>query len=218
MVLARAITLIESNLPADGELAARLLDALLPHTGKSLRVGITGVPGVGKSTFIDALGMHLIRRVRRERGGAERRSVEPDLRRQHSRRQDPHGAAGGGASAPSSGPRRRAVIWAAWRGARAKPSCCARRRAIEHPGRDRRRGAVRNRGPVDDGFLPAADAGRRRRRIAGHEARHHRDARRHGHQQGRRRQQARRPSGRASSTRARCTCFPPRPTAGRRAC
>jgi LAO/AO transport system kinase len=60
MVLARAITVIESNLPSDGELAARLLDALLPHTGKSLRVGVTGVPGVGKSTFIDALGMHLI--------------------------------------------------------------------------------------------------------------------------------------------------------------
>jgi LAO/AO transport system kinase len=61
MVLARAITLIESNLPADGDLAARLLDSLLPHTGRALRVGITGVPGVGKSTFIDALGMHLIR-------------------------------------------------------------------------------------------------------------------------------------------------------------
>jgi LAO/AO transport system kinase len=61
MVLARAITLIESNLRADGELAARLLDALLPHTGRAVRVGITGVPGVGKSTFIDALGMYLIR-------------------------------------------------------------------------------------------------------------------------------------------------------------
>ena len=61
MVLARAITVIESKLPADGELAAHLLDALLPHTGRALRVGITGVPGVGKSTFIDALGMHLIR-------------------------------------------------------------------------------------------------------------------------------------------------------------
>jgi LAO/AO transport system kinase len=61
MVLARAITVIESNLPTDGDLAARLLDALLPHTGHALRVGITGVPGVGKSTFIDALGMHLIR-------------------------------------------------------------------------------------------------------------------------------------------------------------
>jgi LAO/AO transport system kinase len=61
MVLARAITVIESDLPADGELAARLLDSVLPHSGHSRRVGITGVPGVGKSTFIDALGMHLIR-------------------------------------------------------------------------------------------------------------------------------------------------------------
>ena len=60
-ILARAITLVESDLPADGDLAARLLDAILPSTGRSRRVGITGVPGVGKSTFIDALGMHLIR-------------------------------------------------------------------------------------------------------------------------------------------------------------
>jgi LAO/AO transport system kinase len=61
MVLARAITVVESYLPADGELAEQLLDRVLPHSGKSQRVGITGVPGVGKSTFIDALGVHLIR-------------------------------------------------------------------------------------------------------------------------------------------------------------
>ena len=60
-ILARAITLIESRLAADAEKAAQLLDAILPHTGKSRRVGVTGVPGVGKSTFIDALGMHVIR-------------------------------------------------------------------------------------------------------------------------------------------------------------
>jgi LAO/AO transport system kinase len=60
-VLARAITLIESRLAADSERAALLLDAILSHTGRSRRVGITGVPGVGKSTFIDALGMHVIR-------------------------------------------------------------------------------------------------------------------------------------------------------------
>jgi LAO/AO transport system kinase len=60
MLLARAITVIESNLPADGDLSAQLLDTLLPHTGRSRRVGITGVPGVGKSTFIDSLGMYLI--------------------------------------------------------------------------------------------------------------------------------------------------------------
>lgn len=59
-VLARAITLVESQLPQDAALAAGLLDALLPYTGNSRRVGITGVPGVGKSTFIDALGAYLV--------------------------------------------------------------------------------------------------------------------------------------------------------------
>lgn len=61
MVLARAITLVESGLAPDQELAAQVLDGILPHTGKSRRAGITGVPGAGKSTFIDTLGMHLIR-------------------------------------------------------------------------------------------------------------------------------------------------------------
>ena len=61
MVLARAITLIESHLPADTDLAAQLLDSVLPHVGKTRRLGITGIPGVGKSTFIDALGTHLTR-------------------------------------------------------------------------------------------------------------------------------------------------------------
>jgi LAO/AO transport system kinase len=59
--LARAITLIESDLPSDNEVAAEILDALLPHTGKSRRVGITGIPGVGKSTFLDKIGMHILR-------------------------------------------------------------------------------------------------------------------------------------------------------------
>jgi len=61
VVLARAITLIESRLAADADKAAQLLDSILPSTGRSRRLGITGVPGVGKSTFIDALGMHIIR-------------------------------------------------------------------------------------------------------------------------------------------------------------
>ncbi len=62
--LARAITVIESVLPADAELAAGILAGILRHagtaTGKSRRVGITGVPGAGKSTFIDRLGMYLV--------------------------------------------------------------------------------------------------------------------------------------------------------------
>jgi len=61
VTLARAITLVESDLPGDADPAARLLDAILPHAGNSRRVGITGVPGVGKSRFIDTLGMHLVR-------------------------------------------------------------------------------------------------------------------------------------------------------------
>lgn len=57
--LGRAITLVESRSPEHVELAQELLARLLPHSGRSRRVGITGVPGVGKSTFIDALGTHL---------------------------------------------------------------------------------------------------------------------------------------------------------------
>ncbi|GAC78268.1 LAO/AO transport system kinase [Gordonia malaquae] len=58
--LARAITLVESTRTDHREAAQRLLLQLTPHAGKSFRVGITGVPGVGKSTTIEALGMHLI--------------------------------------------------------------------------------------------------------------------------------------------------------------
>ncbi len=59
-VLAQAITLIESRDRDDGVLAQALLTRLLPFTGAARRVGITGVPGVGKSTFVDALGMKLL--------------------------------------------------------------------------------------------------------------------------------------------------------------
>jgi LAO/AO transport system kinase len=60
-VLAQAITLIESNRPADAALAQDVLHQCLPHTGNSIRVGITGVPGAGKSSVIEALGLHLTR-------------------------------------------------------------------------------------------------------------------------------------------------------------
>ncbi len=58
-ILARAITLIESNAPAHQELAQQLLARLLPLTGRALRVGLTGIPGAGKSTFVEALGSRL---------------------------------------------------------------------------------------------------------------------------------------------------------------
>jgi LAO/AO transport system kinase len=63
--VARAITLVESTLPAHRARARELMSALLPHSGAAQRVGITGVPGVGKSTFIDALGTHLTASGRR---------------------------------------------------------------------------------------------------------------------------------------------------------
>ena len=56
VILSRAITLIESQLADDKTLAQNLLEQLLPYTGKSIRIGITGVPGVGKSTFIEVFG------------------------------------------------------------------------------------------------------------------------------------------------------------------
>lgn len=59
MILSRAITLIESNAAAHFDMAQQVIQKLLPYTGKSTRVGITGVPGAGKSTFIEALGTKL---------------------------------------------------------------------------------------------------------------------------------------------------------------
>jgi LAO/AO transport system kinase len=58
--LAKAITLIESKLESHRKESQLLLEQLLPKTGTSIRIGITGVPGVGKSTFIEALGLYLV--------------------------------------------------------------------------------------------------------------------------------------------------------------
>ena len=58
--VAKAITLLESTRADHRARADELLNALLPHSGRSLRLGISGVPGVGKSTFIEALGLHLL--------------------------------------------------------------------------------------------------------------------------------------------------------------
>ena len=62
VALSRAITIIESKKDEDKEFAVELIDAIAPETGGSLRIGITGVPGVGKSTFIEFLGTMLIRK------------------------------------------------------------------------------------------------------------------------------------------------------------
>src|SRR5690554_2418684 len=59
-LLSRAVTLVESSLPQHQEMAQEIITQCLPHAGRSVRLGITGVPGAGKSTFIEAMGTHLI--------------------------------------------------------------------------------------------------------------------------------------------------------------
>jgi LAO/AO transport system kinase len=63
--LAKAITLVESRLESHREQAQEILEQVLPHSGNSIRIGITGVPGVGKSTFIEAFGLYLIEQGKR---------------------------------------------------------------------------------------------------------------------------------------------------------
>ena len=79
--LAHAITLVESTRPDHRPLADRLLEILLPRTGRSIRIGISGAPGVGKSTFIESFGLH--------RPGAGHRlavlAVDPSSRRAAAR-------------------------------------------------------------------------------------------------------------------------------------
>ncbi len=60
VLLSRAITLIESKKSDHQALASEIVDKCIPHSGSSLRIGVTGSPGVGKSTFIEAFGMYLI--------------------------------------------------------------------------------------------------------------------------------------------------------------
>ena len=58
--LGQALTLLESNHEKDRTIASELVERCLPHSGNSIRIGISGVPGVGKSTFIESFGTHLI--------------------------------------------------------------------------------------------------------------------------------------------------------------
>lgn len=66
MLLSRALTLVESVLPEDYELAQTVITACMPYTGKAFRLGITGVPGAGKSTFIEAFGMMLVSQMQKK--------------------------------------------------------------------------------------------------------------------------------------------------------
>lgn len=64
-LLSQAVTLVESNLPEHQEIAQQIIERCLPHAGRSIRIGITGVPGAGKSTSIDTFGMHLCKQGRK---------------------------------------------------------------------------------------------------------------------------------------------------------
>ena len=60
-ILSRAVTMVESARPEHQQVAQQIIERCLPYSGKSIRLGITGVPGAGKSTFIESLGMHIIK-------------------------------------------------------------------------------------------------------------------------------------------------------------
>jgi LAO/AO transport system kinase len=119
-VLARAITLVESQRPDDRHLAQSVLIEILPATGRANRVGISGVPGVGKSTFIESLGMLLTTQGQKVAVLAV----------------DPSSVLSGGSilGDKSRMPRLAASLAAfirpspAWGAAPARPCCCARQR------------------------------------------------------------------------------------------
>ena len=62
LAMAKTITLLESKRPEKAELGRAILEELVPNTGGSMRIGVTGAPGVGKSTFIESLGIYLLER------------------------------------------------------------------------------------------------------------------------------------------------------------
>ena len=201
--LGRAITLVESTHRDHQELAQELLTRLLPKAGGAHRVGITGVPGAGKSTFIDALGSDLTASGNRvavlaidpsstRTGG----SILGDKTRMARLAVDEPAFI---RPSPSSG-----VLGGVARATR-ETIVCRGRRLRRRARRDRRRRSVRDHGRQHGRLVPGADAGRRRRQPAGHQEGRARARRRDRRQQGRRRPRARRQGRGAASWPARCT-------------
>jgi hypothetical protein len=184
-MLARAITLVESNAPRHRAQADELIRLIYPHSGKSVRIGISGPPGVGKSTFIDAWGCRLVERGHRiavlaidPSSSINRGSILGDKTRMES-----PGAPSRGLHPPQ--PLQRSP----GRGGAQDP-----RDHLPGGGRGFRRGgggnrggwAERDHGEIHDGPVPAPSTGRFRRRPPGHQEGDHGDRRPDRHHQGRR--------------------------------
>ena len=181
-VLSRAITLIESQSPLHEDKAQEVLQRLLPRTGKAKRIGITGSPGVGKSTLIETLGCQLTEQghavavlaidpTSKRSGGSilgDKTRME-NLSRQARAfiRPSPSGDTVGGVARRT----RETMLLCEAAGFEVI--------LVESVGVGQSEVALR--GMVD--FFLAAPAPRRRRRIAGHQKRHCRNGRRHSHYQ-----------------------------------
>ena len=209
IMLSRAITLIESKLPSDVALAEKVLEIILPHTGNSLRVGITGVPGVGKSTFIESFGKLITGMGKKlavltidPSSQRSKGSILGDKTRMESLANDPMAYIRPSASGATlgGGEQQDARDDAAVRSGRLRSD----------PDRNGRGGAERNDGGRDRRLFPAADAGRSGRRTPGHQEGHHGDGRCAGDHQGRRRQRYHEPNGRPGVRQ----CDAPVPAAG----
>ena len=208
--LSQAITLIESSNPDHYAQAQEIIERCLPHAGRSVRIGITGVPGAGKSTFIEAIG-NMVTSLRHklavlaidpssERSGG---SILGDKTRMESISANPDVFIRPSPSAGSLG--------GVARKTRETIVLC------EAAGFDvifiETVGVAVGNGRAFDGrsVHAVADFGRRRR-VAGHQARDHGDGRPHGDYQSRRREYPQRPSWRRRSFRVRCNSsrFPSR--------
>ncbi len=174
--LARAITLVESTRPDHRAEAETLLAAISPNTGSSIRIGISGPPGAGKSTFIECFGLDW----HRPRSSRRRARVDPPqsaaaARSSPTRHGWPSWAA---RRTPLSARPRRASAVVVRHGARAKRSCCARRPDLTRLlSKLSASGSPRPRSSEMTDMFRADPATRGRRRVAGDQARDRRTRR-----------------------------------------
>ena len=208
---ARAVTLVESTRPDHRTIATHLIETLRGHERQALRIGLSGTPGVGKSTFIEAFGMG-IGRGWPARGRPRRRSVLVALRRVDPGRQDADGTAQPRARGLHPALAVRPRTWAASRAARARRWRSARRRASTWCW-SRRWASASPETMVAEMLRPvrAAARARGRRRVAGRQTRDHGDRRPDPREQGRWRPETGRDPHRRPITRARLRLLRKRP-------